>query len=49
MNEYKKTLISYTHKLDPTQNSDLLNIRDVAAGNSEQNDVFIIFSLIISI
>ena len=28
MNEYKKTLISYTHKLDPKQNSDLLNIRD---------------------
>jgi DNA-binding ferritin-like protein len=28
LNEYKKTLISYTHKLDPTQNSDLLNIRD---------------------
>lgn len=28
INEYKKTLISYTHKLDPKQNSDLLNIRD---------------------
>lgn len=28
LNEYKATLISYTHKLDPNQNSDLLNIRD---------------------
>ena len=28
MDEYKKTLISYTQKLDPVQNSDLLNIRD---------------------
>lgn len=28
LNEYKKTLISYTQKLDPVQNSDLLNIRD---------------------
>jgi len=28
LNEYKTTLISYTHKLDPNQNSDLLNIRD---------------------
>jgi len=28
LDEYKKTLISYTQKLDPVQNSDLLNIRD---------------------
>lgn len=28
LDEYKKTLISYTQKLDPIQNSDLLNIRD---------------------
>ena len=28
LNEYKTTLISYTHKLDPKRNSDLLNIRD---------------------
>jgi len=28
LHEYKKTLISYTQKLDPVQNSDLLNIRD---------------------
>ena len=28
LNEYKTTLISYTHKLDPNENSDLLNIRD---------------------
>ena len=28
LGEYKKTLISYTQKLDPVQNSDLLNIRD---------------------
>lgn len=28
LGEYKKTLISYTQKLDPIQNSDLLNIRD---------------------
>ena len=28
LEEYKKTLISYTRKLDPSKNSDLLNIRD---------------------
>jgi DNA-binding ferritin-like protein len=28
LDEYKKTLISYTQKMDPVQNSDLLNIRD---------------------
>ena len=28
LNEFKNTLISYTHKLDPKRNSDLLNIRD---------------------
>jgi hypothetical protein len=28
LEEYKKTLISYTRKLDPSTNSDLLNIRD---------------------
>ena len=28
LGEYKNTLISYTQKLDPVQNSDLLNIRD---------------------
>ena len=28
LEDYKKTLISYTRKLDPNKNSDLLNIRD---------------------
>jgi DNA-binding ferritin-like protein len=43
LDEYKKTLISYTQKLDPVQNSDLLNIRDEILASLNKTVYFLSF------